>query len=155
MYSEYIPVQFRGVYVDPASSVPVMFFISLDEEDVLPVWIGVLEAQSIVMAWKRMPSVRPMTHDILAAVIREDLYGTVLRVEINSMHADTYYASIILQDVEGNERSRDARPSDAIALALRTDAPIIIHSDVFRAARGNPLDARAFLQYVESESAGI
>ena len=99
----------------------------------LPIWVGVFEANAIAMQIENVAPPRPMTHDLLRNVI-SDLKGRVERVIVTELRENTFYAVIMLQ-VDGDAVAIDARPSDAIALALRTSAPIFVDEQVLEAAK--------------------
>lgn len=125
-------VRIASLAVDPRSDQPVIILKPLDEDPgegiLLPIWIGQAEATAILLAVEGVPLKRPMTHDLLRDVI-ETMDAYVERVEITRVEEGTFYAAITLR---GEERTRivDARPSDSIALAVRTGAPIYVSDDV-------------------------
>lgn len=122
-----IPVQVKEIAFDLSLS-PVVLLIDQRENRALPIWVGPLEAQSIAMALQGVSTPRPMTHDLMKTVC-ENLGALVRSVEINDVHDDTYYAKLYIQTQSG-ECVLDSRPSDAIALALRTGSPIYISEKV-------------------------
>ena len=119
---------------DPASQSPVVMLVEDSGSRSLPIWIGVYEARSIAFALGQIPPPRPNSHDLLAAALRE-LGARVERVVISDLRDGTYYAQLLLA---GRTRALDARPSDAIALALRTGAPVYVRSSVMDASPGAP-----------------
>lgn len=125
-------VQVRGVMVDPRNQQPVVLLEDKKAGVVLPVWVGPSEAQAILMELNKVSPPRPMTHDLMRNLVG-GLKGEVLRVVITELKGGTYFALI---DVKGPGRSFsiDSRPSDAIALALRTKAPIFARAEALRAA---------------------
>lgn len=100
----------------------------VDNRRYLPIWIGAFEAEAIGAALQGHEPVRPLTHDLLRNVITE-LGGSVQHIAVTRLQDTTYYARIVV-NVRGTEREIDARPSDAIALGLRVDAPIYVHEQV-------------------------
>jgi len=100
----------------------------------LPIWIGPAEADAIAVRLQDVQVARPLTHDLLRTVI-EQLGGSIDHIFINDLSNDTFFAKIVLQ-VDGRSVEIDARPSDAIALALRTKAPIFVEDDVVESAKG-------------------
>ncbi|MCC6624774.1 MAG: bifunctional nuclease family protein [Deltaproteobacteria bacterium] len=123
-----------GVVVDPNTQVPVVILRGIDEPRLyLPIFIGGLEATAIasVLASVKMP--RPMTHDLMATLL-EAVQCQVARVEVTRLEGGTFFAEITLADQHGGELVLDARPSDALALALRTQAPIAVHRAVVEEA---------------------
>ncbi len=119
-----------GITVDPFTNTPIVILKDLEEKDVLPIWIGLLEASSIATALENVQTPRPMTHDLLKNVL-DRLDVRVLRIEVNDLKDNTYYAMIHL-DVDKKRIVIDARPSDAIALALRTNAQIFVEETVIQ-----------------------
>lgn len=119
-----------GITIDPFTNTPVVILKDLEEKDVLPIWIGLLEASSIATALENIQTPRPMTHDLLKNIL-EELGVKVIKIEVNDLRDNTYFAIIHL-DVDGKRLIIDSRPSDAIALALRTGSPIYVDEDVIR-----------------------
>jgi uncharacterized protein len=111
-----------GVSFEPIGKQPIVLLKTVDEDRFLPIWIGQAEAAAILMRLQGATPQRPMTHDLLSDVVSE-LKGEVVRVTVTELRENTYFARItIVQD--GNELEIDSRPSDAIALAVRAEAPI-------------------------------
>lgn len=102
------------------------------EEKVLHIWVGIFEANAIAIKMENVESPRPMTHDLLRNIF-QTLRCSVKRIEINNLKNNTYYANIII-DKSGEELAIDSRPSDAIALALRTESPIFVAESVLQKA---------------------
>ena len=124
----------KGLMVDPITSMPIVVLRDSDGQRVLPIWVGVFEANAIALQIENVATPRPMTHDLLRNVIA-DLRGTVERVAVTDLKDNTFYAVIYLR--VGEELvAVDARPSDAIALALRTKAPIFVDERVLETAKG-------------------
>ena len=119
-----------GITVDPFTNTPIVILKDLDERDVLPIWIGLLEASSIATALENVQTPRPMTHDLLKSVL-DSLGATVVKIEVNDLKDNTYYAMIHL-DFKHKRLVIDARPSDAIALALRVKAAIFVDENVIK-----------------------
>jgi uncharacterized protein len=124
-----IEVTVAGLGIAPPSSVPLLLLKERDGERVLPVGIGPLEAQAIVMPLQGVHPPRPMTHDIFVEIL-VSLGGHLRRVEITDLIETTFHARLMLE-TGGQERSYDIRPSDAVALAVRTETPIFVAEDVF------------------------
>lgn len=124
----------RRVALDQQNN-PVVLLVDDDETVALPIWIGQAEAMAIAMRLQSVQPPRPMTHDLLQAVL-EQLSATVTRVVISDVKDATYYAEIHLTR-NGTAFVIDSRPSDAIALALRAEAPIFVEDKV--AVQGMPL----------------
>jgi uncharacterized protein len=119
-----------GITVDPFTNTPIVILKDLEEQDVLPIWIGLLEASSIATALENVQTPRPMTHDLLKNVL-DSLEARVVKIEVNDLKDNTYYAIIHLE-VNDRRLSIDARPSDAIALALRVNASIFVDENVIK-----------------------
>jgi uncharacterized protein len=117
-----------GLTMDPDSNTPIIILKTEDSEQVIPIWIGLLEATAIASALRGMAFDRPMTHDLLKNVV-ETLGGTLVKIEVSDIVNDTYYARIHIA-TELEEIEMDARPSDAVALALRFEAPIYVDDRV-------------------------
>jgi len=126
-------VKVRGLILDPSNNSPVVILKDVASEAMLPIWIGVFEANAIAMEIEKAVPQRPMTHDLLKNVIAQ-LGASVERVVITDLIDSTFYAIIVL-DVGGEKVIVDSRPSDAIALALRTDSPIFVAEHVLRSSR--------------------
>jgi bifunctional DNase/RNase len=116
-------MRLRGLIVDPNSEAPVVILREEGGALYLPIWIGVFEANAIALAIERVEPRRPMSHDLLRSVI-ETLGAGLERVEIHSLIEGTYHARLLLRVGEGRRHQVDSRPSDAMALAVRTGAPI-------------------------------
>ena len=128
-----IEMNIKGLMVDPITNMPIIILRDPDGPRVLEIWVGVFEANAIALQIENTASPRPMTHDLLRNVI-EDLQGRVERVVISDIKDGTYFAIIHLS-VRGDAVAIDARPSDAIALALRTRAPIMVDEKVIDSAK--------------------
>jgi len=124
-----VEVSVRGIALDQERRRPVVLLQAKDEDDILPIWIGTAEATAIFSALAGKAFERPMTHDLLAIVV-ETFGATVERIEIAGIQSDTYFARIVLKRLE-DVFYVDARPSDSIALALRTHATILIDRALF------------------------
>jgi bifunctional DNase/RNase len=128
-----IEMAIKGLMIDQVTSTPIIVLRDKDATRVLEIWVGVFEANAIAVQIENTSSPRPMTHDLLRNVI-EDLQGRVERVVISDVRDGTYYAVIHLS-VRGDAVAIDARPSDAIALALRAKAPIFAEEHVIEHAK--------------------
>ena len=123
-----IKMNIRGLMIDPVSNMPIIILKDPDGDAVLPIWVGIFEANAIAMQLEKIASPRPMTHDLLRNVI-EGLDVKIDRVEITDLKDNTFFALIHLNRA-GETLTIDARPSDAMALALRAEAPIFVGQDV-------------------------
>jgi len=123
----------KGLMVDPITSMPIVILKDKQGDRVLPIWVGIFEANAIALQIENVATPRPMTHDLLRNIIA-DLDGRVERVVVSDLKDNTFYAVIHLL-VRGAHVAVDARPSDAIALALRTRAPILVEETVIENAK--------------------
>ena len=128
-----IEMSIKGLMVDPMAGTPIVILKDKQGERVLPIWVGVPEANAIALQIENVSTPRPMTHDLLRNIIT-DLEGRVDRVVVSDLRDNTYFAIIHLT-VRGERVAVDARPSDAIALALRTRSPILVEESVIENAR--------------------
>lgn len=128
-----VPMSIKGLMLDPVSNSPIVVLKDGEDKIFLPIWVGIFEANAIALRLEDIETPRPMTHDLLRNFIAE-LQGNVTRIVINDLKESTFYALI---HVESGDRSMtiDARPSDAIALALRTSAPIFVDQTVLDQAQ--------------------
>lgn len=117
-----------GLVMDPQTNTPILILSDPDSETTLPIWIGLLEATAIATELEKIQFPRPMTHDLLKNCF-DHLQVKVDRIEVCDLRNNTYYAHIYLHDGESISPI-DARPSDAIAIALRTNAPIYVAEEV-------------------------
>ena len=124
-----IEVKIGALIMDPNTNSPIVVLKGLDSETVLPIWVGAFEANAIALEIEKVAPQRPMTHDLLRNLIIECRL-TASSVIITDLQENTFYARIELLDVKGQPVSLDARPSDAIALALRLDCPIFVEQKV-------------------------
>jgi uncharacterized protein len=128
-----IEMTIKGLMVDPITNMPIVILKDKNGERVLPIWVGIFEANAIALQIENIETPRPMTHDLLRNVIT-DLDGQVDRVVVSDLKENTFYAVIHLT-VRGEPVAVDARPSDAIALALRTQSPILVEESVIDNAK--------------------
>jgi bifunctional DNase/RNase len=134
-----IEMAIRGLMIDPITNMPIVILKDADEQRTLPIWVGPVEANAIAIQIENITTPRPMTHDLLVQVLGQ--LGTVLdRVVIADLAANTFYAQLVLK--RGDEvLFVDARPSDALAIALRTRARVFVSSHVLD--RAQSLDSSA------------
>ncbi|MFP5235434.1 MAG: bifunctional nuclease family protein [Acidobacteriota bacterium] len=134
-----IEVRIRGLMMDPATNMPIVILKDAASDAVMPIWVGIFEANAIAVEIEKMTAPRPMTHDLTRNLIH-NLNGELERVVITELKEDTFFAVLRLR--QGTEPVLvDARPSDAIALALRFDCPIYVAEEVMQLARVNPANA--------------
>ena len=131
--SELVPMSIKGLMLDPVSNSPIVVLKDDDEKFFLPIWVGIFEANAIALQLENVTTPRPMTHDLLRNMIAE-LDAQVTRVVINDLRDSTFFAQIRLT-FGSKTLEVDARPSDAIALALRTEAPIYVAQSVLDQAQ--------------------
>lgn len=123
----------KGLSVDPITNMPIIVLRETDGERLLPIWVGVFEANAIALQIESVQTPRPMTHDLLKSVI-DELGGRLERVVVCELKDNTFYATLRLRTPRG-ALTIDARPSDAIALALRSGARIFVEEGVIQGAR--------------------
>ena len=128
----FIQMSVGGLTLDPVTKTPIVILKDPDNKLNLPIWIGLLEATAMATELEGIKMARPMTHDLLKRIIT-DLDATVERVEVTDLKDNTYFALIYLR-VDGRQLQIDARPSDAISLALRTKSPIYVAKKVLEAS---------------------
>ncbi|MBD3866736.1 MAG: bifunctional nuclease family protein [Acidobacteria bacterium] len=136
-----LEVKVRGLMIDPVSSMPIIILKNSSGDQVLPIWVGIFEANAIAMELEKIVSPRPMTHDLLKDVIQA-LSGGMEKVVITDLRDNTFYAMIHIKGKDGSV-AVDARPSDAIALALRAGAPIHIEERVMEQSSATGEDSAA------------
>ena len=128
----------RGLMFDPYNNAYIVILRVEDNADMLPIWVGKSEASAISFALEGVAAPRPMTHDLMKSVL-DAVYAKVISVVITDLNDNTYFAKIHLQ-YEDSEYSIDSRPSDAIALALRTNAPVFASEAVLRKQTSEELE---------------
>jgi bifunctional DNase/RNase len=129
-----IEMQIGGLGFDPRNLSPLVLLRDQEELNFLPIWIGVFEAAAIAMELQGVQPPRPMTHDLLKQAI-EDLGGKMRRAVINDIKDGTFFAFIEVETKDGKVLNLDARPSDAIALAVRSHAPVFVSEVVMMQAK--------------------
>jgi bifunctional DNase/RNase len=132
-------VSIAGLTMDPASNTPIIILKSDDDEQAVPIWIGLLEATSIASALQNIKYDRPMTHDLLKN-FADTLEISIVKVEVCDLKDNTFYARIYFVSKD-QSFDIDARPSDAIALALRFKAPIYVEDSVMQKSKLSDADA--------------
>ncbi len=130
-----IEVRIRGLMMDPATNMPIVVLKDVGSETVMPIWVGIFEANAIAIEIEKVAPPRPMTHDLARNLIQH-LNGQLERVVISELRDDTFFAVLWLRQGE-EAMTIDARPSDAIALALRADCPIYVAEQVLQTAKLN------------------
>jgi bifunctional DNase/RNase len=132
-----VEMKIKGLMIDPITNMPIIILRDPGSETVLPIWVGIFEANAIALEIEKVAPPRPMTHDLLKNVI-QGLEAKVDRIVITELKENTFYAMIHFQHPSG-ALTIDSRPSDAIALALRTSSPIYVESEVITKARSMDL----------------
>ena len=128
-----IEMTIKGLMVDPITNMPIIILRDKEGQRVLPIWVGVFEANAIALQIENIATPRPMTHDLLKNVI-SDMDGVVQKVVVCDLKENTFFALIYVTRADGTI-AIDARPSDAIALALRVHAPIFVDDSVIEHAK--------------------
>ncbi|MBV8672492.1 MAG: bifunctional nuclease family protein [Acidobacteriaceae bacterium] len=155
-----VEMKIRGLIVDPSTNMPIVLLKDPQSEALLPIWVGIYEAQAIALEVEKAQAPRPLTHDLLKNLVH-GLNAQVQRVVVTELKDDTFYA-VIWMEQNGEVVAMDSRPSDALALALRADCPIFVDEDVLRAAKvlPNPAeqvssqDVRKWLEGLGDEDLG-
>jgi len=148
-----IEMTIKGLMVDPVTNMPIIILRDEAGQRVLPIWVGIFEANAIALQIENVTTPRPMTHDLLRNVI-QDLDASVQKIVVSDLRENTFFAVIHLA-VRGEPVLIDARPSDAIALALRARAPIYVEESVIdnaKALEGPPErgDSERLQKWLES-----
>jgi bifunctional DNase/RNase len=125
-----VEMKIRGLMMDPVTNMPIVILKDSGTDTVLPIWVGVYEANAIALEIEKVSTPRPMTHDLIKNVLT-GLEAAVHKVVVTELKDDTFYAVIWLER-EGHAISIDSRPSDALALALRVDCPIFVDDEVLK-----------------------
>ena len=128
-----VEMKIRGLMMDPVTNMPIVILKDVDGNTVLPIWVGIYEANAIALEIEKVSTPRPMTHDLIKSVLN-GLSTGVRKVVVNELKDDTFYALIWLER-EGEMISVDSRPSDALALALRLDCPIFVDDEVLKSSK--------------------
>jgi bifunctional DNase/RNase len=125
-----VEMKIRGLTMDPVTNMPIVVLKDVNGGSVLPIWVGIFEANAIALEIEKVSTPRPMTHDLIKTVLM-GLNTGVRKVVVNELKDDTFYALIWLER-DGELISVDSRPSDALALALRLDCPIYVDETVLK-----------------------
>ena len=155
-----VEMKIRGLMMDPVTNMPIVVLKDVQGNSVLPIWVGVYEANAIALEIEKVQTPRPMTHDLL----RNVFLGLEVRVDkivVNDLKDDTFYA-VIWVERDGQLIVLDSRPSDALALALRMDCPIFVDEQVLKnskvtsalAERTTSDQLRSYLEGLSDEDLG-
>ena len=134
----FLKMKVSGIALDPFTNTPIVILKDSKNERTLPIWIGFMEASSIAMELEKTPRIRPITHDLVKNLI-EKLGFHVSRIEVTDLRDDTFYACMHIKK-DSEEYILDARPSDAIAIALRTGSPIFVNEGVLEKSKSIEID---------------
>lgn len=136
---QFIQMKVTGLTIDPFTSMPIIILKDMEEKAALPIWIGLIEASAIATELEHIQLSRPMTHDLLKNIM-DTANIKVIKVAVTELRDNTFYAAITLEK-DGKQFEMDARPSDAIAVALRTKSPIFVEKTVIEKSRKIDLGA--------------
>ena len=130
-----VEVRIRGLMMDPATNMPIVVLKDVASDTVMPIWVGIFEANALAIEIEKLAAPRPMTHDLTRNLIHH-LNGILEKVVITELRDDTFFAILWMRQ-DNEPITVDARPSDAIALALRADCPIYVSEQVMQSAKLN------------------
>ncbi len=150
----------KGLMMDPVTNSPIVILQDIEANTLLPIWVGIFEANAIALQIERIDTPRPMTHDLLRNILLH-LDAEVEKIVVTELKENTFFAQIHL-DIDGNRMTVDSRPSDAIALALRTDSPIYVTDEVIASSQNitlnkanlDPEDVKEWLENLNPEDLG-
>ncbi|HKD06039.1 MAG TPA: bifunctional nuclease family protein [Bryobacteraceae bacterium] len=128
-----VEMKIRGLMMDPVTSMPIVILKDVGSNHVLPIWVGIYEANAIALEIEKVSTPRPMTHDLIKTLLLGFDAG-IRKVVVNELREDTFFA-LIWVERNGELISVDSRPSDALALALRLDCPIYVDESVLKSAK--------------------
>ena len=155
-----VEMKIRGLMMDPVTNMPIVVLKDVGGDTVLPIWVGVYEANAIALEIEKVTTPRPMTHDLIKnLLIGFDAH--VHKVVVNELREDTFFA-VIWMERDGKVMSMDSRPSDALALALRLDCPIFVDEEVLKSSKAastsadrvSAEDLRKWLEGLNDEDLG-
>jgi uncharacterized protein len=155
-----VEMKIRGLMMDPVTNMPIVILKDSGGDAVLPIWVGIYEANAIALEIEKVTTPRPMTHDLIKNVLT-GLDAQVKKVVVTELREDTFFAVIWLER-DGRIISVDSRPSDALAVALRLDCPIFVDDEVLKtskvanliAERGSNDELRKWLEGLNDEDLG-
>lgn len=155
-----VEMKIRGLMLDPATNTPIVVLKDVASDTVLPIWVGVYEANAIYLEIEKVTTPRPMTHDLIKNLL-VGLDTHVHKIVVNELRDDTFFA-VIWMEREGRIISVDSRPSDALALALRLDCPIYVEEEVLKTSKAastptdhiSAEDLRKWLEGLNDEDLG-
>ena len=153
-----VEMRIRGLLMDPVTNTPIVILKDANSDTVLPIWVGMFEANAIALEIEKVSTPRPMTHDLIKNVLT-GLDAQVHKVVVTELKDDTFFA-VIWMEREGRVISVDSRPSDALALALRVDCPIFVEDEVLKISKkanspeASSEEMRKFLEGLNDEDLG-
>ncbi|MDX1979427.1 MAG: bifunctional nuclease family protein [Bryobacteraceae bacterium] len=155
-----VEMKIRGLMMDPVTQMPIVILKDVNGNTILPIWVGIYEANAIALEIEKVATPRPMTHDLIKTLLH-GLETNVRKVVVSELKDDTFYALIWLEK-DGELITVDSRPSDALALALRLDCPIFVEDAVLKTSkmtanlgdRVNNEEARRWLENLNDEDLG-
>ncbi len=155
-----IEMKIRGLMMDPVTNMPIVILKDLDGSSVLPIWVGVYEANAIALEIEKVSTPRPMTHDLIKNLLLGMRSG-IRKVVVSELKDDTFYA-VIWMEHNGELVAVDSCPSDALALALRLDCPIFVDDEVLKSSKlssavsdkANSEELRRWLENLSDEDLG-
>jgi len=128
-----VEMKIRGLMMDPVTNMPIVVLKDVSGDAVLPIWVGIYEANAIALEIEKVTTPRPMTHDLIKNLLT-GLEARVHKIVVNDLREDTFFA-VIWMEQAGKVISVDSRPSDALALALRLDCPIFVEDQVLKTSK--------------------
>jgi uncharacterized protein len=128
-----VEMKIRGLMMDPVTNMPIVILKDATSSDVLPIWVGIYEANAIALEIEKVSTPRPMTHDLIKTLLT-GLDAGIRKVVVSELKDDTFFAVIWIEK-NGSLISIDSRPSDALALALRLDCPIFVDDSVLKSSK--------------------
>jgi len=158
-----IEFKIKGLMMDPLTNSPIVVLQQTTSDTLLPIWVGISEANAIALQIEKVDMARPMTHDLIKGLLNH-LDVKVIKIVVSELKDNTFYAVLFLE-VEGKIVTVDARPSDAIAIAMRTDSPIFVTDQVLSkstssaastltADKSSPEDIRQWLENLNPDELG-
>lgn len=155
-----VEMKIRGLMMDPVTNMPIVILKDVDGSAILPIWVGIYEANAIALEIEKVTTPRPMTHDLIKTLLM-GLSAGIRKVVVNELRDDTFYAMIWLEK-DGELITVDSRPSDALALALRLDCPIYVDESVLKNSKTagsvsdkvNNEELRRWLEQLNDEDLG-
>ncbi len=155
-----VEMKIRGLMMDPVSNMPIVVLKDVNGNSILPIWVGIYEANAIALEIEKVSTPRPMTHDLIKILLL-GMNAGIRKVVVSELKDDTFYAVIWLEK-DGEVISVDSRPSDALALALRLDCPIYVDESVLKSSKAaasvpdkvNNEELRRWLETLNDEDLG-